>query len=354
MKKLALFLSLIFTFSLSCNSTKQLVVIPPSTLEERLQIKTNTMSSSIRAITAIDENTMWFGGSKGQFGYTEDGGNTWKIDSIQSTKQPSLEFRGIAKITNAIFLLAVGSPALLFKSENKGKTWTTVYEENHPNAFYDAIAFWDDQNGIAMGDPTDGCLSIILTHDGGNTWSKIPCKKLPPTVAGEAAFAASNSNIALVEDQVWIVSGGKKARVFHSPDKGDNWEVFETPIVQGGQMTGIFTTAFYDENNGIIFGGDWEKQTQNTQNKARTIDGGKTWQLIADGQHPGYRSAVQYIPKSKGDAIIAVGIPGISYSADGGEHWTALSSDSFYTIQICVDGRTAWLAGRDKIGRMTW
>ncbi|GJM35897.1 MAG: hypothetical protein DHS20C18_48980 [Saprospiraceae bacterium] len=312
------------------------------------------MTSSIRAITAIDNNRLWFGGSKGQFGYTEDGGTTWTIDSIQSDKNANLEFRGIAKTSNAVFLLAVGAPALLFKSEDKGKNWTIAYEENHPAAFYDAIAFWDDQEGIAMGDPTEECLSIILTKDGGNTWTKIPCSQLPPAAENEAAFAASNSNIALVGDQAWIVSGGGKARVFHSPDRGKTWEVFDTPIIQGGKMTGIFTTAFYDQNRGIIFGGDWENQAQNTANKAMTTDGGKTWQLLADGQDPGYRSSVQYAPNSNAQAIFATGIPGISYSSDGGQNWTILSDSSFYTMRLSSSGNTAWLAGNGKIGKMTW
>ncbi len=352
--KNALFLFVILSGLLFCNSPKKLMIPSTSELKSKLKIQTFSTDCSIRAITAIDENTMWYGGSKGQFGFTEDGGSTWQIDSIQHEQQPALAFRGIAKTNDALFLLAVGTPALLFKSIDKGKNWTVAYEENHPKAFYDAIAFWDDKNGIAMGDPTDGCLSIILTKDGGNTWHKIPCDQLPPTVEGEAAFAASNSNIALVGNHAWIVSGGKKARVFHSPDRGTSWEVYDTPIAQGGQMTGIFTTAFYNEKQGIIFGGDWEKQTQNTQNKAMTEDGGKTWQLIADGQHPGYRSSVQYVPNSQGNALFALGIPGISYSENGGLHWELLSTESFYTMRICKDGNTAWLAGRNKIGRLTF
>jgi len=312
------------------------------------------MNCSIRAIEVIDTNTMWFGGSKGQYGYTEDGGTTWVIDSIQNSKNPNLEFRGIVKTTNAVFLFAIGSPALLFKTTDHGNSWSVVYEENHSDAFYDAIAFWDDLNGIAMGDPTDGCLSIILTEDGGNNWTKIPCTQLPPSAEKEAAFAASNSNIALAENNAWIVSGGGKARVFHSPDRGETWEVFDTPIIQGGKMTGIFTTHFYDEKRGIIFGGDWENQDQNTQNKASTNDGGKTWNLIADGQQPGYQSSVQYVPHSKGQAIFTAGIPGVSYSADGGDHWITLCDSSFYTIGICNTGRNAWLAGNNKIGKMTW
>ena len=90
------------------------------------------------------------------------------------------------------------------------------------------------------------------------------------------------------------------------------------------------------------------------QNKASTNDGGKTWNLIADGQQPGYQSSVQYVPHSKGQAIFTAGIPGVSYSADGGDHWITLCDSSFYTIGICNTGRNAWLAGNNKIGKMTW
>ncbi len=348
-------LFLVFTITLFtfCKQTQPFKKNPPKGLIH-IDLDTFPMSASIRAIIAEDDKTMWFGGSKGQFGYTKNGGQTWIIDSIQTPLQSKLEFRGIAKTKDALFLLSVASPALLFKSIDEGKNWKIVYQENHKAAFYDAIAFWDDQNGIAMGDPTDECLSIILTKDGGESWSKIPCEKLPPAAKGEAAFAASNSNIAVFENHVWIVSGGVKSRVFYSADQGEHWEVFETPMVQGGQMTGIFTAAFYDDKNGIIFGGDWENKNQNTGNKAITKDGGKTWHLIANGQTPGYRSSVQYIPDSEGQSIFAVGIPGISFSENGGEVWRKLNNTSFYTMRICPSGKVAWLAGNNKIGKMTW
>ena len=127
-----------------------------------------------------------------------------------------------------------------------------------------------------MGDPTDGCLSVIRTKDGGLTWQKISCEQLPAAEQGEAAFAASNSNIALVGDQAWIVSGGKRARVFHSPDRGDNWSVVDSPIAEGEQMTGIFTVDFYDAQTGIIFGGDWNQKEVNSKNKALSTDGGQS------------------------------------------------------------------------------
>jgi len=345
MKKI-LFLVFISLFGIACENkthkklTIQKIIIYP-------------FNTSIRALEVVNDTTVWFAGSGGIYGYTENNGDSWNIDSI-NTGNIIPHFRSIAVTNKAVFLLSIASPALLYKSTDKGKTWQIVFRDNDSTAFYDALVFWNDKEGIAMGDPTVGCLSVIITRDGGNTWQKIPCRKLPQTYKGEAAFAASNSNIALFENNVWIVTGGKKARVFHSADKGNNWEVFDTPIIQGGQMTGIYSVDFYDDNTGIIFGGDWNNKEQNTKNKAVTTDGGKTWELIADGKLPGYRSCVRYIPNFNGRQIIVVGTPGTSITNDGGKSWVNLSEESFYTIRFGNSFKSTWLAGNKKIGKIIW
>jgi len=99
-------------------------------------------------------------------------------------------------------------------------------------------------------------------------------------------------------------------------------------------------------------GGDWSKKEQKTQNKAFTIDSGKTWTLVADGKGPGYRSSVRYIPGTNGKELIAVGTPGISYSKDGGKNWEKISEEGFYTIRFTKDGKMAWLAGANKVGKL--
>ena len=213
------------------------------------------------------------------------------------------------------------------------------------------MEFADEQFGIAMGDPTDGCLSIIITKDGGNSWKKLSCDKLPTVEEGEAAFAASNGNIKVLDNHIWIVTGGKRARVFYSEDRGDSWSVYNTPIVQGGKMTGIYSVDFYDQHHGIIFGGDWENKEHNTSNKAITTDGGKTWQLVADAAEPGYRSSVRYVPETNGKELFAVGSTGISYSNNGGRNWKKVSDQGYYTIRF-VNRNMAWLAGNNKIGKL--
>jgi photosystem II stability/assembly factor-like uncharacterized protein len=190
---------------------------------------------------------------------------------------------------------------------------------------------------------------VIITRDGGATWSEVSCEDLPP--AEEAAFAASNGNIALLGDEVWIASGGVASRIFRSPDRGRTWEVVETPIVQGGAMTGLFSVARCDEANGMGWGGNWEAMDDNAANKIATADGGETWELLTPGAGPGYRSCVQYVPNTDCQSIWAVGIPGISCSSDGGATWTTEPDSNFYTVRFTPDGQTAWLAGRGKVAR---
>ncbi|HEX9981040.1 MAG TPA: oxidoreductase [Flavobacterium sp.] len=263
------------------------------------------------------------------------------------------EFRSIAG-NGSVYFINAGTPALLYKVSPDGKTAEIVYQENHPKAFYDSMRFWNENEGIAIGDPTENCLSVLITRNGGQTWDKLSCGDLPKTVEGEAAFAASNTNLIVKGNQVWIVSGGKKARVFNSTDKGKSWQVFETPIVQGEAMTGIFSADFYNENTGFISGGNYGKPESNNRNKAMTSDGGKTWQLVADNSGFGYASCVQFIPGGKGKKIVSVGASGLQYSSDAGKSWTQLLADpTLYTI-IFKDNKTAFAAGKDKIIRITF
>lgn len=259
----------------------------------------------------------------------------------------TLNVRSMALVNHSVFTLSIGSPAFLYKDS------TLVYSETHPDVFYDSMDFWNDKEGIAMGDPTDGCLSILITRDAGQNWHKIPCEELPKTVKGEAAFAASDTNIAVVGDEVWIASGGMASRVLYSSDKGKTWQVFDTPIVQGTPTTGMYSIDFYDAQNGFAVGGDYTQPQAMSNTKIKTSNGGQTWQVVSGENSPGYRSCVQYIPESKAQGLVVVGFEGIDYSADGGLHWRHLSDEGFYTVRFLNDS-TAFAAGKGRIVKLNF
>ena len=327
------------TLFLSCKRTlKPISTVEISTVmaDKSLNIRALSIQNDTIVVATSDGRTLQKADADVLF-YT-----LYEKDTINNPN-----FRAIAQQANNVFTLSIGSPALLYKN---GKL---VYTETHKKVFYDAMQFWNNQEGIAMGDPTDNCLSILITRDGGETWQKMPCSALPKLVDGEAAFAASNTNIAIMGDNAWIATGGKGSRIYHTADKGKTWSVFNTPIIQGKETTGMYSVAFYNEFLGFAIGGDYTKPEAAIKNKIRTIDGGKTWHSVAKGSPPGYRSCVQFVPNSNGKELIATGFKGIDYSNDFGETWMHLSDEGFYTIKFLTD-RIAYVAGSGRVARVVF
>lgn len=305
---------------------------------------------SVRAILT-DENYLWYAGDNGNYGKIN-------IANSEVTKYKIFtdikinEIRSIAQTKDHIFLLTVGNPANIYKITKLDNIQQIVYTEIDENVFYDSIQFKDELNGMAMGDPTSNCLSVIITNDGGNNWKKISCDDLPKTVQGEAAFAASNTNLIHKKSKTFMVSGGKKSRLFTSKDFGKSWEVYNTPIIQGEEMTGIFSTDFYNDKIGFVTGGNYMKPNDNSMNKAITFDGGKTWKLVSNGKGFGYGSCIQFVPESKGRALVSVGANGIHFSNDYGNSWIQINDDAeLYTIRF-FNSSVAYAAGRNKIVKL--
>ncbi|MCL8007735.1 oxidoreductase [Gelidibacter japonicus] len=338
---------LLLTTILSCKQKETPIKPEISSVEIEEIFKDSILS--IRAIDVASDKSLAFAANNGVFGLYNPQTEEWAT-ATQNYDTLNLQFRAVARTSNDFFMLSVENPALLFKTGENGEM-EVVYKEEHEKVFYDALSFWNSEEGIAIGDPIDGCMSIIITRDGGETWNKLPCEVLPKSMEGEAAFAASNTNIAIVGNKTWVATGGKTSRILFSGDKGKSWEIFETPMINGENTTGTYSVDFYDETNGFAIGGDYTKPDGTKANKMRTSDGGKTWQLVGDGVEPGYRSCVQYIPNANGKKLVAIGFKGIDYSSDSGSTWTHLSDEGFYTLRFLNDS-VAYAAGKGRIARL--
>ncbi|MCX7550164.1 WD40/YVTN/BNR-like repeat-containing protein [Xanthomarina sp. F2636L] len=306
---------------------------------------------SIRAIEILTDKSLVFASNNGAYGLYSPTKRNWQISKQESNSDSlQLEFRSIAHTTTDFFMLSVNNPAMLFKTGEQG-LMDLVYLEEHPKVFYDAMAFWNDKEGIAIGDTTEDCLSVLITRDGGHIWNKLSCDVLPKGIEGEGAFAASNTNIAIVGNNTWIAT--TTGRVYFSKDKGLSWDVVQTPIINGKETEGIYSIDFYDSLNGFAIGGDYTNPDDNVANKILTKDGGKTWELVAEGQAPGYRSCLQYFPNREGKELIAVGFKGMDYSNDGGNTWKNLSKEGFYTIRFLNDS-VAYASGQGRISKLNF
>ena len=307
-------------------------------------VQTSGVTARLRGVSAVNERIAWASGSGSTVLRTTNGGTTWQKLTVTSE---NLDFRDVDAINaQTAYLLSIGNgPASrIYKTSDAGATWTMQYKSDDQKVFLDAMSFWDADHGIVFGDSVDGQLYILLTDNGGRTWTRIPPASLPPALEGEGAFAASGTNIALFgKTHAWIGTGaGAKARVLHTADRGRTWQVADTPLA-AGQSSGIFSIAFRDEKHGIVAGGDYRKEQEAVDNLAITNDGGVTWKLVKGLS--GFRSVVAYVPGTSKPALVALGPSGGDYSLDDGQTWSRLEGPGFDTFSFVPRKSIGWAAG---------
>ena len=213
----------------------------------------------------------------------------------------------------------------VYRTVDSGMTWDLVLCPESKGMFFNAMAFWDDKHGILLSDPVEGRFVLFKTEDGGKTWEQLMPTLMPFAMAGEHAFAASNSCLVVQgSENVWFATGGGPyARVFYSSDRGRHWSVAITPIEVISPSSGIFSLDFLDEKTGIAVGGDYQSTTSFPYpNIIMTTDGGRKWEILDNKSFSGrYLSSVAWI--SKEHAIVVDGAQGTfnSVAITGNHGW---------------------------------
>jgi photosystem II stability/assembly factor-like uncharacterized protein len=317
-----------------------------------IPLKINT-SASFRGLNAVNDQIVWASGTQGTVIKTIDGGKNWQV--FQVPQADTLDFRDIEAIdSNTAYILSAGQPARLYKTQDGGANWELLYENSHPSAFFDGLAFWDEKKGFAMSDPVEGEFLIIKTEDGQN-WKEIAGNKIPDALEGEGGYAASGTNVAVSSGgTAWFVTGGPKARIFHSNDWAESWNVYITPVHSELPYSGIYSVAFKDKDFGIAVGGTFAHPDTAVNNAAITTDGGKTWQLLSEKGPGGYRSCVAHLPFTD-QGWITVSRAGGDISLDNGKSWKKFTDEAYYSFSIAPQGKTGWASGaKGKIAKITF
>lgn len=300
---------------------------------------------TFRGVSAVSADVVWVSGSRGTVLRSLDAGATWQNVSPQGLN--TLDFRDVDAInrqTAYILSIGNGNASRILKTTDGGSSWTQMFLNPHEDGFFDAMAFWDENHGIAFSDSSKGLFFIIVTEDGGRTWTRVDVKI--PALDNEGAFAASGTNVAVWGDRhVWIGTGAAaKARVLRSSDRGKTWAIADTPI-PGGGSAGIYSVAFRDALHGIVVGGDYSKEDLALDNVAVTDDGGATWRLSPGVG--GFRSVVTYFPAVSGPSLLALGPSGADISTDDGRTWTPSRTPArgLHTFSFARGSSTGFAAG---------
>ncbi|WP_312299347.1 sialidase family protein [Chryseobacterium sp.] len=298
---------------------------------------------SIRAIELYDHK-VWYSGTEAKFGFVDL--KDYKNQKQIKLSEEKLEFRTLGQNKTSFYAINIGSPGRFFAIDKKYMKSQVVFTDPSQTAFYDALHFVNDKLGYTFSDADKDNLLKLAVYRNGN-WSML--KSDLKLNEGEAAFAASNTNISSTQKYLWIATGGKASRILRMDLKNEKIEVFNTPFVQGESSQGMYSIDFYDDHFGIAVGGDYTKQEANINNIATTNDGGKTWQVQASGQNAGYTTCVKIKPSSKGKEMIAVGDRHISYSSDFGKTWKKISDEKGFFVCEWIDAHRIAVAGNGKI-----
>lgn len=315
---------------------------------QQLRMLAEHGGTSLRGMSVVTDDLVWVSGSKGTVGRTTDGGKSWTWFKVKGFENH--DFRDIEGFDEkSAVIMAVGEPAFILKTFNGGSTWKIVYTDSAKGMFLDAMEFWENGNGIVVGDPLDGKIYVARTADYGISWSRYDPRTLPHTEEGEAMFASSGTNIRkLTSQEAMVVTGGRRSRLLLH----EQW--VNLPLLQGESTTGANSLAVWNEPprkaRFVVVGGDFRNDTATRGNCAYSNNGGKTWKL-PELPPNGYRSCVEYIDRNR---LVACGTSGVDVSTDGGKRWKAVSRESFHVVQRSRNGLAVYLAGAGgRIARLS-
>lgn len=298
------------------------------------------VDANLRGVAAVvhrSGTTLWATGSEGTVLRSTDGGQSWSPVHIQGGE--ALDFRGVETFDGkTIYVVSSGEgeQSRIYRSNDSGDRWELDYTDKRKSFFLDALACSDERHCFALSDPVEGKFLLLSTTDGTH-WKELPREHMPEALPKEGAFAASNSCLLLYDKaEIYFVTGGGAARVFHSSDLGQTWTASVTPMPSGKATQGIFSIVRAGDTL-VVVGGDYGEPGDGRKTAAYSDDEGETWHL-AEQMPTGYRSSVDTFDAG----FVTVGPNGAETSRDG-VRWTPMDSPALNAITF-ISGK-GWAVG---------
>ncbi len=331
-------------------------------------------SRGLSQVTALDANIVWalaydgsgLGENIQEFTRTTDGGSTWTAGTID-VGDTTLEINNISPVSAttawASAIINIGTPTApddndgigtIVKTTDGGATWTPQLTNGFQtvgSSFLNGVYFWNENVGVAYGDPEGTEYEIWRTTDGGANWTRVSGNKIDNPLTGEFGY---NSTPIAAGGTLWFPTN--KGRLFRTTDQGATWTAAQVPGLTDfsgiDATTGNGTRAdayFSDANTGLllktVIGGTTTTHTY-TRTFRTTSNGGSTWG--ASATFTGTRFILNYIPGTTTIVATSQSAPvGTSMSTNNGATWTNLEPAGIDQrgASSFVNASTGWCAG---------
>lgn len=293
--------------------------------------------------STIDDDVCWgMNHTNSQFLRTTNGGTLWTVSTV--TGAAGLECSGITAIDANTAWIAMNDPSGItsggiFKTTDGGLNWvkqTTAFQGSggYPNV----IHFFDDENGVCVGDPRGGYWEIYTTTNGGTNWIRVESGNIPPPLAGE--FGIKHRTGGAIGNTFWFQTLSNS--LYKTTNRGYTWSVAYNVCGSTG-----FGFAFKDTLNGLAC--DYFPENK----ICTTSDGGETWTpLPLDPIFTNLSTFyIAYAKGTNGSYVItshSPGIPGSAYTTDDGNTWTYINNTPLGPARFS-DSNTGWAGGVNDV-----
>lgn len=280
--------------------------------------KLTEQSSLINNISVVDNNIIWITDQDDKaVSISTDAGVSWTKNDL-----PAVMIEGgtggicAVSATTAYMIVSMGQKGV-YKTTDGAKNWTrqpTAF--NNEGSFPDFVHFWNENEGIAVGDSYNGeCFEIYTTNNGGVQWNLVPDANIP---AGNGIWTFNvNKSFRVNGNTIYFKTN--LGKILKSTDKGLHWTAINTPY----NYT-TFSFDFKDELNGLAL----LYTAPGSSSLYSTSDGGANWTAINTTNYYGDL----YYDHINGVYFSYHANYGMSYSKDNGQSWTALPAFSNFGI----------------------
>ncbi len=228
----------------------------------------------------------------------------------------------------------------IWKSENGGRTWKPVFDEQSTNAIGSIAIAPSDPNVVYAGSGEANIrgnvswgTGIFKSDDAGKTWQHVWKAR---GQVGTMTVDPRNPDVAFAAVLGSPFGPNKERGVYRTTDGGKSWK----QVLYKNDETGASDVALDPNNSRIVFAGFWQTQRRPWEMTSggpgsglyRSADGGDTWDQIKKSglpEGPWGKVGVRVAPSNSDVvyALIEAKEGGLYRSSDGGESWE-LASDS--------------------------